>query len=394
MGKIMDYLLWRGDLKFSRDPFNDVDALILSLLSYLPYKDIVPGIDSSAEISLKEAANRYFMINIGDKKKNTDPNPTASSTFNSEIEDLLKKAGHCPRFEDIHLSRFNESLDYTIGRQFAALTFTLQTLDHLKIIAFRGTDSSVVGWKEDFELAYKEQIPAQEAACQYLERSIGIFTSPFIVCGHSKGGNLAVYAGSHLDLIRQSRLQKILNFDGPGFNFSIVNRASFAHCEHKVTAYVPEESMVGMLLDPVGKRTVVTSSGRFLTQHDAFNWDVQRTKFAHGKLSTSAMLLEQTLKTWLTDIPVPQRETFLVALFDILGASEGTTIKFDPQENVKEIKNILGKYVKLDLKTKTLLTQVFMSLSSKATKTLSSTIKDKLPKIYSPRPTPTSESNQ
>jgi hypothetical protein len=260
------------------------------------------------------------------------------------------------------------------------LTFTLHNPEHNKVVAFRGTDNSLVGWKEDFKLSYMEQIPGQESACNYLERTIGILSSQFIVCGHSKGGNLAVYAGSHLNAARQSRLTKILNFDGPGFDFSIVHRDPFSRCEHKVFSYVPEESMVGMLLEPVGKRTVVASSGRLINQHNALNWEVERTKFVHGKLSRTAKLMEQTLKTWLTDISISEREMFLEALFDMLGASEGAAIKFDPQENLKEIKNILVKYTKLDMKTKVFLAQVFESLSAETRKTLSATLKEKLPR--------------
>jgi hypothetical protein len=248
------------------------------------------------------------------------------------------------------------------------------------MIAFRGTDNSLIGWKEDFDLAYMAEIPAQESAYKYLERTTGIFSRKFIVCGHSKGGNLAVFAGTHLNSISQNWLVKIINFDGPGFDFSTANRASFSRFENKVINYVPEESMVGMLLEMVGKRMVVSSSARFMIQHDAFNWEVERSGFVSGTLSSSAILLDRTLKTWLKSISLPEREMFLAAFFDLLGASEGKVIKFDPQENVKEIRNILIKYSKMDKQTKELLTHVFESLRAETTKALSVTIKEKLPR--------------
>jgi hypothetical protein len=379
MEKILDYLLWRGDLSFSQDPFNNIDALILSLLSYLPFKDIVPGIDSNKEISLKDTAWHFFSNVPTIKKKSFLIVSTASSSFDSEVLDLLRKAANYPRFENICLSRYEENTDFIVGRQFAAVTFTLQDPEHKKIVAFRGTDNSIVGWKEDFELAYMDQIPAQQSACSYLERTINIFSSQFIVCGHSKGGNLAVYAGSHLNSLRQNRLTKIINFDGPGFNFSVVQKSPFSRYEHKIINYVPEESMVGLLLESIGKREVVSSSARFINQHNAFNWEVERSGFVHGNLSSAAILLEQTLKKWLTEISISDREMFLDALFDILGASEGKTLKVDPQENLKEIKNILSKYSRIDEKTRVLLVQVFESLTSEARKTLSATLKEKLP---------------
>jgi hypothetical protein len=381
MGKIPDYLQWRGDLNFSQDSFNDIDALILSLLSYLPFKEIVPGIESNKEISLKDTARQFFSKVPTTKAKSITINSTASSSFDSEVTELLNSAANCPRFENIRLSRYEESTDFVVGRQFAAVTYTLQNAECKKIVAFRGTDNSIVGWKEDFELAYMDQIPAQEFACNYLERTISIFSSPLIVCGHSKGGNLAVYAGSHLRSLRQNRLIRIINFDGPGFNFSVVQKGPFSHYEHKIINYVPEDSMVGLLLESVGKRAVVSSSARFINQHNSFNWEVERSEFVHGNLSGAAILLEQTLKTWLTEISISNREMFLDALFDILGASEGKMIKVDPQENLKEIKNILVKYSKIDNKTRALLVHIFESLTAEARKTLSATAKEKLPRI-------------
>lgn len=376
----MDYLEWRGDLAFNKDPFNGIDALILALLSYLPFKEIVPGIESNDEITLKEACAQYFAREPQADAPASNFNPTASSSFDSELVKLLEVTAKCARFQEIRISKYDENTDFVIGRQFGAMTFTLHNSQREKVIAFRGTDNSLIGWKEDFELAYKEQTPAQESACQYLERSIGFFSSPFTVCGHSKGGNLAVYAGAHLNLLRQSRLSKIYNFDGPGFDFSIIKRDRFVDCEHKVHHFIPEESMVGLLLEPVGKTSVVASAGRFINQHNALNWGVERTKFARGKLSSSSKLIEQTLKTWLPQISVPERRMFLEALFDILGASEGAAIKFDPQDNLKEIKNILVKYSKLDMKTKAMLTQVFLSLTNQTRKTITTKIKEKLPK--------------
>ncbi|NMB53468.1 MAG: DUF2974 domain-containing protein [Leptolinea sp.] len=384
MGKTLDYLQWRGDLKFSKDPINDIDLLIFALLSYLPFKDIVPGIESNREISLKNAASQYLASYSTSGENSSKANITALSSFNSNAELLLKNAAGCPRFAEIRLSRYDENTDFVAGRQFTALTFTIQDLERTKIIAFRGTDNSVVGWKEDFDLAYMEQIPAHESACQYLKRTIGIFSGRFIVCGHSKGGNLAIYAGSHLNPVQQLKLKKIVNFDGPGFNFSIVQRNPFSKNEHKVVNYLPEDSMVGLLLEPVGKRVIVSSSDRFIKQHNAFNWDVHRSNFIEGELSGSAKLIEQTLETWLTDITISDRETFLEALFDILGASEGKFIKTDPQESFKEFRNILVKYSKIDQKTKALLTSVFETLTSEATKTLSESIKEKLPRILGP----------
>jgi dihydrofolate reductase len=134
-----------------------------------------------------------------------------------------------------------------------------------------------------------------------------------------------------------------------------------------------------MLLEPIGKRTVISSAARGINQHNALNWRVEQSKFMPGSMSTMTKLLEQTLETWLADFPLAKRQLFGEALFDILGASEGRTI--DPRESLKDLKNILTKYSKLDNETKALLTDVFSSLTARTKDTLSATIMENLPKI-------------
>ena len=374
MGTIMDYSDWRGDLSFAKDPFNDIDALILALLSYLPFKDIVPGVDSNKGISLKDTSIQYFAKNQTKEAQSPSINPTASPSLDSELLELLQKTADSARFKDIQLSKYDANTDFIVGQQFGAMTFTLPNAKHNKVIAFRGTDNSLIGWKEDFEIAYMEEIPAQKSACDYLDCTLGLFPNNVTVCGHSKGGNLAVYACSRVNTTRQNRLSKIINFDGPGFDFDIVPRASFSHCENKVINYVPEESIIGMLLEPIGERTVVASTARGINQHNALNWRAQQSKFLLGNLSSTTKLLENTLKTWLADLPIPKRKMFTEALFDIFGASEGRTI--DPKETIKETKTILTKYSKLDLETKILLAKVFTSLNTKSTITISKAIRE------------------
>jgi hypothetical protein len=379
MGKILEYLDWRGDLDFTRDPLNDIDALILALLSYLPFEGIVPGVDSDKHISLKETSDQFFSLKQNAQEESSNVSPTLSPTFNSGLLELLRVTANCPRFAEIQCSKYDENTDYIVGRQFGVLTFTLPNKKHEKVVAFRGTDNSLIGWKEDFEIACSEEIPAQESAYRYLEDVIGLFSSKVTVCGHSKGGNLAVYASSRVSAADRRKIRKILNFDGPGFDFSILPRKSFSNCEAKVCNYVPEESIVGMLLEQVGKRVVVSSTARGLNQHNALNWRVERTQFMSGTMSETTKLLEHTLNTWLADLPLAKRKSFIDALFDILGAAEGRTI--DPKEDIKRGKAILVKYSKLDLKTKRLLLEVFSSLRAQTRSTLSKTIRENLPRI-------------
>jgi len=376
MTTVMDYLVWRGDLRFSQDPFNDVDAMVLAMLSYLPLVEVLLRGDSMDTITIQQAAGRFM-----DKYQAGQKEPDASRQaripgVDDGIFKLLAAAAETTRFRDIQISRFEQKTDFTIGQQFAALTYSLPDARGHKVVAFRGTDNTLIGWKEDFEMAYMEKIPAQESAREYLRKSIGIFSGRVTVCGHSKGGNLAVYAASRLNWLSRIKVARIINFDGPGFDFSLVSCDPFTGCETKVVNYLPEESIVGMLLEPVGERHVIASSAHGISQHDALNWEVQGKVFIPAELATPTLLLEETLKSWLARIPFEKRKVFIEALFDIFGASEGKTI--DPREHLRDISKIVKDFSRLDEDTRKLLGEVFTALTEQARSTISRALKEKL----------------
>ncbi|MBN2257412.1 MAG: DUF2974 domain-containing protein [Anaerolineaceae bacterium] len=376
MGTVMDYLKWRADLRFSQEPFNDVDALILAMLSYLDFKGIVPGVDEKEKISLEETARRYFLEHPSHKDDPESIDLTVSSSFDRGLMQMLKMTSKSARYSEIRLSRFVEKTDFPTEQQFAAITFSLPHTKRHKVIAFRGTDSTLIGWKENFELAYMKEVPAQESSSIYLNREISILSGKVTVCGHSKGGNLAVYAASRLKGIDQSHLSRIINFDGPGFNFSILPRSSFSDCARKVVNYVPEESIVGVLLDTVGERNVITSSARYLFQHNPLTWGIERSGFLGGELSVTTKLLEETVETWLAQLTLERRKAFIDALFDMLGASEGKTI--DPKEGLKDISKVIKNVSDLDEDTRKMLSEVLASITDQARDTISNAIKEKL----------------
>lgn len=376
MANILDYVYWRGDLDFSVSPFNEVDAAVLAMLSYLDIQAFMPAWDSDADISLRETSVRFFSKIAATGIKSTY---TLDPIFNASLEQLLHRVINCPRFEGLRLSHFVEDVDFAVGRQFAAVTFTLPGADPVRVVAFRGTDNTMVGWKEDFELAYMEHIPAQDSARRYLECVLTKLPGQFIVCGHSKGGNLALYAAAHLSAPDRERIGKIINFDGPGFDFSLVDRSPYALCEPKIDNFVPQESMIGMLFDSVGERTVVSSTGHAAGQHNAFRWEVERTQFARGELASVAKLLDHTLNAWLAELPLAERAAFLEALFDLLGASEGAAFSSDPLQNLKALKKTLRKYSQLDAQKKAQLNQAFDFIAAQTRRSVSTSIRRRLP---------------
>lgn len=384
MADFHDYLRWRGDLDFSQSPFNEVDAGIFAMLSYLKMRSIVPGCESKVKISIKELAARFFTHYPAAEEKPTLGSIISSVTvttppFEERLARLLGELSTCPRFENVQVSRFAEDTDSVVGRQFAAVTFTLPTRRRENVVAFRGTDDTLVGWKEDFGWFYLEEIPAQVSACRYLELAIRKMRAPFYVCGHSKGGNLAVYASTHIRPRHQRRIVKILNFDGPGFDFSVVDREPFAFAESRIVNFVPEESIAGMLFEPVGSRKVVSSSVPISSQHNAFNWNLEGAGFVEGELADIASLLDHTVTAWLSGLSREERKSFLEALFSLVDAYDETTTVSDPVKNLRDIKTILDRYSQLDQETKTLVGQVLESLTEQTKRTMSSSIKLRLP---------------
>jgi len=376
MATLLDYLTWRGDLRFAQDPFNDIDALVLAMLSYVSFEDIVPEMDGS--IQLEQAAEEVIPLHDTKKKKSSSDNLTATPVIEEELLQLLQNAAVTARFGGIKLSRFVAKTDYEVGQQFAALTYTLPGPKRRRVVAFRGTDYTLIGWKEDFKMAYMKEVPAQESARRYLKDAAGLFSGKVTVCGHSKGGNLAVYAASRLDGLRRGKLARVLSFDGPGFDFSLIPADSFTDCEDKVVKYVPAESIAGMLLNSVGERRVIQSDGHGMNQHDALKWHVQGKDFLSTELAETTLLLEETLQSWLAQITRDKREAFIEALFGIFGASEGKTI--DPMDHIKNIGNIIKDISELDEKTKDMLVEVFTAFTEQAKSTITKALKDKLQK--------------
>lgn len=376
IGTVLDYLKRYADSRFSNDPFNDVDALVLSMLSYLSFENIVPGVNEKGKITLEEATRHYFSEHPSHKDDPENIGITVSPSMDQELIQMLKMTSKSARYAEIQLSNFVEKTDFPAEQQFAAITYSLPNAKPNKVIAFRGTDRTLIGWKENFELAYMKKVPAQESASAYLDREIRILSGKVTVCGHSKGGNLAVYAASRLKGIKRSRLSRIVNFDGPGFNFSILPRSSFSNCASKVVNYVPEESIVGVLLDTVGERNVITSSAHHLFQHNPVTWGIERSEFLSGELSETTKLFEETVEKWLSQLTLERRKAFIDALFDVLGASEGKAV--DAKESLEDISEVIKNISDLDEETRNMLSEVLASIKDQAFDTISRALREKL----------------
>lgn len=263
MQTIFDYLDWRGDLTFQKDPFNEVDNLVLSVLSYMEFEGVVPGEGVRGGISLAEAAEHF-------KAPKEDPEPVYNKEFYNNLPKLLLGCAQTERFKDLQLSHYVNEVDFEKTKQFSALVFSQNWRTHF--IAFSGTGETLAGWKEDLQMSFKSAVPAQKQAATYTKKAMSDMPGRFMLGGHSKGGNLAVFAAANLPKHMQRRLTAIYNNDGPGFQSKVINSTGYQNIVEKVNTYLPKSSVVGMILEHSGDYKVVGSFETGIMQHDAFSW--------------------------------------------------------------------------------------------------------------------------
>ncbi len=316
---VIDYLGWRGDLPFGEYPFNEVDNLILSELVYMDWEGIVPE-SGKGSVTLGEAVKEYFRKHIREKAM-------MGLIIPDSILDLAVKAGKSKRFMDLKLSAFVNSVVHEEAKQFAAMTVTGIAYD--RAVIFRGTDDTIAGWRENFNMSFMTTVPAQECAVAYLEEQAALAPKMrFYVCGHSKGGNLAVYAAANCSREVQDRIIRVFNNDGPGFLVKPSGEEGYLRIKDRVFSLLPSNSVVGILLEHVESFKVVISTATGIGQHDGMTWEIVGTKFVYGDaLAFSSQQTEQTLHAWLYGLSMDDRKALVNGLFDTLDATGSHTLK-------------------------------------------------------------------
>ena len=320
MANLLDYLDWRGDLTLDQSPFNEVDNLILAELSFVDFRDIVPAPGQGESVALRQAAEAFFArFPAGEKIDMGGLVPAA-------IPDLRRKMADAPRFREMKLNCFVDWLDAGRGEQFAALA--VETGDGGVYLSFRGTDDTLAGWKEDFELACMPEVPAQKKAVEYTRAAAKQFPRRKLrLGGHSKGGNLAVYAGVFCPEAVQRRITDIWSNDGPGFHDDLLDLPEHRRVEDRIHSIVPKSSIVGMLLEHEETYTVVDSDQKGFLQHDGFSWQVMGDRFITlRQVTKQAHLSDQAMRELVHAMPQAEREKFVAALFDVLSASGAVTL--------------------------------------------------------------------
>ncbi|MDD3219423.1 MAG: DUF2974 domain-containing protein [Lachnospiraceae bacterium] len=340
MGNVISYLKWRGDLNFKERSFCEVDNLALAMLSYENLNGIVAGPESKESISVREAFDK-----CSEKSR----------------ESVLKYMAQSKRYEDARLSDYSEIFDEETQTQFGALCITLDSGE--KYISFRGTDDSIIGWREDFSISY-QVVQAQKEAVNYLEKVINLEDN-YYIGGHSKGGNLAIFASMCCTEEKQNRIRKIFCNDGPGICEEMMNRKKFKQIQSKIIKYVPEFCIIGRLFELTVREVMVGSSATGILQHDGMTWQVEGDHFRYVKESPdNCKTYNKIFDEWIESADMEQRKTFTKDFFDALAENGRKTFEEVAESGVDGYGTILLSIVESESRTKVVIGKFLKSCIS------------------------------
>lgn len=333
---LFDYLKWRGDIPMSVMPFNKVDGMILSRFVYEPF--ILEYANEDEQwVKLKDASNRLLQ------------NEKLSDTVQYQEDILLLKAmAETERFGELYVGEFMDIYDHDAEIQFASMAVQLEP--ELYGIFYRGTDDTVVGWKENMNMVFICPIRSQFLAQDYLMRFAKKHTGKLIVSGHSKGGNLAVYASAFCGEDVQARITDIYNYDGPGFMNEILQSAGYHQICDRIHAFVPQESIVGILLGHSEEHRIIHShKSNGVLQHNLYSWEIMGADFVYlDSRTNTSTYFDHTMRDWLADMSMEQRESFIEVVYSTIEATNASTIKEFSKHWVKNGAAIFQSYHELD----------------------------------------------
>ena len=347
MKNIIDYVKKYGEKTFSELSFTEVDSLILSQLSYLKYDTVIPY---DTDLYLNSLAKSPSFNDLFTYK------PYEKS--NRQLYALCRESS---RFSRILLRDYVNITEKEKEIQFSAIAFILS--EDLAYIAFRGTDDTIIGWHEDFNMAYKSPVPAQLYAVSYLNNFAGKSSQNFYIGGHSKGGNLAVYSCAKCDPDYQSRIKRIYTHDSPGFKNGVISEQEMAVIEKKIRKTVPKASLVGMLMPIEENYDVVDCRSFGLGQHNPFNWKVSGHRFKkQSSIYKHTEVQNESLNQWLNEMTEGETEIFVETLFDTLDQAKLNSLS-ELNDNFPDVLRRLRQAVEnMDTEKKKLMERFFIEL--------------------------------
>ena len=349
---VLDYLKWRGDLSFAADPFNEVDNLVLCVIAYLNFSRF-------PQLHTKEPERAMRLSDLAAQMDERDDQLGLSELSYLPV---MFAAARTARFGGVGLFGYENELSEGQESQFQAISFLLP--EGSVFSAFMGTDLSLAGWKENFNMSYLDAVPAQKRAAGYVSEIAAICNKPFRIGGHSKGGNLAAWAAMHLPQEQQERLLDAYNNDGPGFSRDLLTSETYQRVAQKLHTYIPESSIVGVLLEHAADYTVIDSVNRGVLQHEILSWRCEGNHFVHlGQRSQLGQASDEVLREWIGSLTPQEREDFSDTFFAILSEDgKYRTIDELKEGGISGRWELLKRFSAADEEEKKLLADVFKRL--------------------------------
>lgn len=304
-----------GNQRFLDLPPTEADLLIFATMAYCPMERL--------------GGNGYgWPLSLTGSVLYPLPARTDEGEMARKRRQLWQAAGQTIRFGEVKFGGFRAHFSPEKQQQFAACAFRIAP--QTGVIAFRGTDATLVGWKEDLNLSFESPVPAQQDAARFLNDMLAMYSQAYIV-GHSKGGNLALFAAARCNPALQGRILRAINFDGPGLDERTRNSPGYAALDGRVLTYVPQDSVIGMLMNGGEPYTVIRSTGSGLQQHNNFLWQIEDGALVpESGLTQQSRYASSTLRTFLGSLSIPQRRTVVDALYSILTATGAKKISQIP----------------------------------------------------------------
>lgn len=370
MGNIMDYISWRGDLTFAQSPFNEVDNLILACFSYVNL-DRIPAVTRQKGIELKKLVKEF-------KKLHTIKELEADKSFIRLAPFMMFEMAESVRFGNCVIRNYVNEIVTEAEQQFSAVEIVLD--DGTSYISFRGTDDTIIGWKEDFNLS-TGVVPAQERAVEYMQRISDKASGMLRVGGHSKGGNLAIY-GSVMCKSAHDKILEIYSNDGPGFSKEFQESPETAEMMPKIIRIIPEYSIIGTLLEHEKQPIIVASTSRGLLQHDGFSWEVQGPELVRrDSLNKTALRFIDILHKWIDGMDTEQKRLLIEDLFATLQASGYENLSEVQSGGIKSLAAMVKRLDKFAPESRGMMQELLTAICGGWLEQLQENTKDKLSAI-------------
>ena len=357
MKNMLDYIKEFGHLSFEERDFSEIDALVLTELEYLPLEKVVPS-DENGEnfVTVKEIAE-YMQEH---KQELFDENPMMITEERHEVSQVIADA---PRFQSLKFFGVVSVWDKDTTKQFAAVTVEVEP--GVRLVIFRGTDETLIGWKEDFLMTYSPLVAAQTDAKEYLAKQASLWGGDLMISGHSKGGNLAIYAAATQVEDVQLRIVDIFCFDSPGLYRSVLETKGYQNIVPLAMRYIPQDSLIGLMLESEVPYVIVKSNATGAMQHSAMTWEIEDGQFIKmEKLTKNSQLNDQTFKKWTESVSDEELELFWNVFFELLFSVGIDTVNDLYGEFMHYVQEFLKAAGNMDEEKRELLTRIALLLVS------------------------------